>query len=281
MQTYIIKSFKNLHSNLIFSKSNITGFYECINTVSHSSTKVLGLMDFICNSNYKIYSIINNSNLTSEVLTIGDVVTKDSRQYTIFNFIIQKGVVYIETSSNIGGDKITLLGITKYIEQVAVIEEPKVKRKYTKKADKFIELEKVIISQFPRVIRLENLLRSRATRDGLQGFLIKFFKEYNVEKRTIYKDDSSQQTSVNRRRSLGDIYMICKYYFPEVTLKEVIEQLYVELPQIITRGFRSCKCSQIHKRVWYYAEGTDNNYANTSDQDEYSNTRDWYLNNLN
>lgn len=275
MQTYIIKSFKNLGNNLIYSKDNNTGFYI------HGNISSMGLMDFMCNSRYKIYSIIDNSNTESQTLTIGDVVTKDNRHYTIFNFKIEKGKIFIETSANIGGENITLQGTIKYIEPVAVVEqETKTKRKYIKKADKFNELEKVIISQFPRVIRLENLLKTKASTLGLQGFLIKFFKEWNNDKRTIFKDDSSQQTPEGRRRSLGDVYMICKYYFPEITLKEVIEQLYIELPRIITRGYRSCKCGQIHKRVWYYQESENNAYNNTSDQDEYSNTREWYLNNL-
>lgn len=273
MQTYIIKSFKEITSRLVFTKDDRSGNY--LNGIISKS-----LMDFMCDGAYEINSILRTSD--QQLFTIGDRLT--TIDGNIINKIkITNGEVILHLFPRVGNNNhpsIKLNNAIKYIEPVAVVEE-KPKRKYTKKADKFNELEKAIIAQFPRTIRLENLLRSTATKPGLQGFLIKFFKEWNAEKRTIYKDDSSLQTPVGRRRSLGDVYILCKYYFPEVTLKEVIEQLYVELPKIITRGYRSCKCGQIHKRVWYYQEGGDNAYNNSSDQDEYNNTREWYIDNLN
>jgi len=276
MQTYIIKSFKEITSRLLFTKDDRSGNY--LNGVISKS-----LMDFMCDGAFEINSILRTSD--QQLFTIGErLIFESTTEGNIINKIkITKGEVILHLNPLIGNSNhpsIILNNARKYIEPVAVVEETKTKRKYTKKADKFNELEKTIISQFPRLIRLENLLKTKASNLGLQGFLIKFFKEWNNDKRTIFKDDSTQQTPVGRRRSLGDVYMICKYYFPEVTLKEVIQQLYVELPQIITRGYRSCKCGQIHKRVWYYQDGGENAYNNSSDQDEYSNTREWYLNNL-
>ena len=84
---------------------------------------------------------------------------------------------------------------------------------------------------------------------------------------------------MGKRRSLGDIYKICKYYFPEITLKELMKLLYVDL--IAIAGFRSSKCSQIRKRVWYYSNGSSNGLLNTGDTDEYSNSVNTILTNLN
>jgi hypothetical protein len=113
---------------------------------------------------------------------------------------------------------------------------------------KLEEIEKKILEQ--RVVRLQGFYKSQKKELSLKEFLINFFTQYNNENKTIYKDDKGLQTDVGKRRSLGDIFLICKYYYPKVTLKEVIEILYNNLFNDIPR-FRSSNCSQIKKRVFY------------------------------
>jgi hypothetical protein len=60
-----------------------------------------------------------------------------------------------------------------------------------------------------------------------------------------------QQTTGGKRRSAGDIFRICKYYYPECTLKEVILTLNeLTYEQFDKRNVISSICSTINKRVY-------------------------------
>lgn len=145
-------------------------------------------------------------------------------------------------------------------------------------------MQAAIIAAYPRTIRLERLNRDRG-RQTLQQFLIMFFEEYNREKATIYVDTADTnrevQTPINRRRSLGDIFMICRYYYPTCTLREVLSLLYTTLPNHFARGFRTSYCHTILKRVWYYNAELDNTVADRTRNDEYSHPYRWYEEQLN
>lgn len=143
--------------------------------------------------------------------------------------------------------------------------------------DQFTDLQVKLLQN--RDIRLEKTLK-KSLPTNLKDFLLAFFRTYNAEKTTIYVDDKSVQTTVGRRRSLGDIFKICRYYFPTCTLKEVLTLLYVTLPKTLTDGFRSSYCGTINKRVWYYAPGNTNTIANTDHKDEFGNIASWYTTKL-
>jgi hypothetical protein len=128
---------------------------------------------------------------------------------------------------------------------------------------KLEEIEKKILEQ--RVVRLQGFYKSQKKELSLKEFLINFFTQYNNENKTIYKDDKSTQTDVGKRRSLGDIFLICKYYYPKATLKEVVEILYNDLFNDIPR-FRSSACYQIKKRVFY--QGNANQKSEVYDLDD-------------
>lgn len=91
--------------------------------------------------------------------------------------------------------------------------------------------------------------------ETLTEFLVKFFQEWNKTKPTIYVGSGRQQTGTNRLRSLGDIYMICKYYYPTVTVKDIMKELCVTLPALIS-GMNVSYCSEIYKRVWTHYTAT-------------------------
>jgi hypothetical protein len=96
----------------------------------------------------------------------------------------------------------------------------------------------------------------------LYGFLLKFFKEYNDIYNTVNKNNKVI-CDTGRRRSLDDIYLICKYYFPDCTTYQVFKEL-IKLSK--SNKINYSKCSTINKYVFYhnpytYAENSSNSYV--------------------
>jgi len=133
------------------------------------------------------------------------------------------------------------------------------------KLNKLEEIQNKIKKE--EAIRLPGLLKKR--KETLEKFIIKFFNEWNDEKDTIYVDSREVQTEAGCRRSIGDIYLICSYYYPKCTLKEVWTILYGLFKSTKIAGFRSSMCSQIKKRVFYSDPGDDSAIYNKSEKDEY------------
>lgn len=130
---------------------------------------------------------------------------------------------------------------------------------FTKKEKLSLEkLEEKIKELNPKKLRLENTLLKSIKNLTLCDFLYKFFVEFNYSKNTIYVENKQIQTEAGRRRSLGDIYCICKYYFPNCSLKEILRILYVDLHETLD-GFRTSYCYTINKRVWYWEDPDDDN----------------------
>lgn len=168
------------------------------------------------------------------------------------------------------------------IEAIKYVEPVKVKK--TRKSRgicPFTEVKNTIEQQFhpSSGIRLEATLLKTVRKLTLKQFLTKFFTEWNSERNTIFVESREIQTAMNKRRSLGDIYMICKYYYPEITLKELIQLLYVDLASELS-GFRTSICSQINKRVWYYDPSKSTGIYDETDEDEFGNDVEFYTDNL-
>lgn len=116
-------------------------------------------------------------------------------------------------------------------------------------------------------LRIEGLLKKR--KETLEEFLINFFNKYNNTKNTLYAGTKEVQTEPGKRRSIGDIYAICKYYYPDCTIRDITEIVYGVLPNEVPR-FRSSLCSQIKKRVFYQgAENQETGMYNTNNPDEF------------
>lgn len=141
--------------------------------------------------------------------------------------------------------------------------------KSTKRKQFFIDLQKQIEDSYPRAIRFESLMKTGRKDKTVNEFLIRFFKEFNNEKQTIHADDKSLNTGTNRRRSIGDIFMLTKYYYPNVTLEEVYKFLMYTGIEELSPGFRTSPCSQIRKRVWYYSPAQGDLIHVPSNNDEY------------
>lgn len=116
-------------------------------------------------------------------------------------------------------------------------------------------------------LRIRGLLKKR--NETLEEFLIKFFNNYNNNKETLFVETKEVQTPPGKRRSIGDIYAICKYYYPTCTIRDVVNIVYNVLPTEVPR-FRSSLCSQIKKRVFY--QGTEDQQSamyDTGNVDEF------------
>lgn len=137
----------------------------------------------------------------------------------------------------------------------------------------FTNLENKIVERFKNdnpkgAIRFERLNKTGRKDKTVKEFLKRFFEEFNDEKNTIFVVDSTIQTDTGRRRSIGDIYHLVKYYYPNATLKEIYQILMIDFPKEYQRGFRSSYCSTIKKYVWYY-DDRDNATHNTNEKAEY------------
>lgn len=290
MQKYIIKQFEVVENGRtnIYAKDERSGNYAV-------GTSIKGLMDFMCLSNSRIWSIERqpfNDDVTRETFTVGDRIVTNNGTHIQSIKIVLGEVIFTLNGGTTSNPTIKLKNAVKYVPPTAVVEEPvRAKRKYTRKVannEVFNPIQSRIEDSFQSTgpIRLSGTLKKTATKLGAEEFLYRFFTNWNLTngdlpKTTVYVNTGEIQCITGKRRSLGDIFMILKYYFPEITLKEVLTLLYTTLPERITTGFRTSKCSEIHKRVWYYSPNSSNTIASTTENDEYGYLYQWYQENLN
>lgn len=277
MQKYIIKQFRV--GNDLFTKNERSGNY-----VSSNGTRIFSLMDFLCLPNSSINSVERQpvGNITREVFTISDLLNNNTPIQTIK---IVMGEVKIYTSTN----TYTLEAATKYVAPAPIPALSEVRRgpgRPKKSVDdtgldpELLTIQNRIETSFNgRQLRLSGTLKKR--KETPEEFLYKFFNEWNntnseTTKITKWVDDDTTQCECGKRRSLGDLYMILKYYFPTITIKDILVILYIKLPARLTNGFRTSKCNQIHKRVWYYSPGSSNVISSTDIDDEYGKRYSWY-----
>lgn len=84
-----------------------------------------------------------------------------------------------------------------------------------------------------------------------QDFIYNLLREYSFYFITIDKNNKFI-CEKGRRRSLGDIYLITKHYYPDITLETVLKELlYLVKGNIISVQ----KCSNIGRHVYTYGRG--------------------------
>lgn len=82
----------------------------------------------------------------------------------------------------------------------------------------------------------------------LESFIILFINEYKDYYDTYEENTNRYICNRGKRRSLGDIYLICKYYFPECGIENVLKILI----KLLLRGtIQGSYCNTIHKYVFY------------------------------
>lgn len=289
MQKYIIKQFEVVEGGRtnLYTKDERSGNYV-------SGTNIKGLMDFMCLPNSRITKIERQpvNHITSETFSIGDRISNNE---TLIHINITLGEVSFSIA---GGTIVKLENAVKYVAPVPtpVASPTPVKRPVgrPKKTESNVQnsalqtLQDSIIAAYAinGPIRLSGILKKTATKLGAEEFLYRFFTNWNMTngelpKITKYDNTDETQCITGKRRSLGDLYMILRYYFPEITLKEVLILLYRTLPSRINPGFRTSKCSTIRKRVWYHWPSNSNNIASLDENDEYQHLYQWYLDQIN
>lgn len=283
MQTYRILTLAHVIgvTTPTYQLNERTGNYDC-GAISRN------IMDFLTLDGVKVTKIRRNSD--NVVFQIGETLTVGGVQRAINTIVFSAGIAIFTLVNSVS--TVSLDTAIKYVAPVAqpaqVAQRPSAARTTTNTHTDLTSLQTQLMNSFDggsgRTVRLPGVLKNRRTQTAAQ-FLEKFFRDWNNSrteesrrKNTIYADDSTIQTESGRRRSLGDLFMIVKYYYPNITLAEVVRILYVELPNRITDGFRSSICSQIRKRVWYYEphQNSQNNVANSTSNDEYGHPVQWY-----
>jgi hypothetical protein len=255
---YLITKFKSRNSNVEY---HVDPTYQDLynNSVNVYANK--NLMDFICSSTYDIKAVRRADGEEFEVDTSMVAVGDASKK--VVNISIQKGLVVLYLFAH--HESIFLGDAVKYVEP---IPEPTLSDEV--KEDFFIDIQYQIIEANPSSIRLPGLLRNRKSQT-LPDFLRTFFLTWNNEKDTIFVEDRDIQTAAGKRRSVGDIFMICRYYYPTCTLSEVYDKLLNLLPITMPSGFRTSYCSTINKRVWYFDSTKESAQRDLHKADEYGN----------
>jgi hypothetical protein len=255
---YLITKFKSRSTNLEYILNYANNYVNTTNTLIISKP----LADFICNSNFSISGVKRLSD--NRAFEDGDIlVTSNGNTGKIVHITIDSGnvLIYLNTQTT----PITLNDAQIYVEPVV---EPTLNNE--DKANFFLAIQNQIITANPRPIRLPGLLKNRKTQT-LPDFLRTFFTDYNTNKDTIFVDNRDVQTAAGKRRSVGDIFMICRYYYSTCTLSQVYDILLNQLPISMPSGFRTSKCSTISKRVWYYDATKESAQKDLNSIDEYGN----------
>ena len=123
------------------------------------------------------------------------------------------------------------------------------------------EREKLILAKCkPLAIREFSLTEFDDTlEDFIHNFLARYNGKYTTAEITEKGISGTTQCSYGKLRSLIDIFLICKHYFPECTLKEVKTALYANLGVL-----SSHVCGTIRRRVYWIHLGS-NGILNHSD----------------
>lgn len=276
MSNFLITKFKSRQSSVTYIK-DATQNDLFRNSANANDTKKV--MDFMCSPTYVISGVkrlTDNQEFLIDTRINSNVTTVTNR--SINSIKIENGQIRFDCS---GGSDIPLQNAVVYTPPVvlpptpqpavaAANNAPTTNLNQTQKDAFFNTIQHTIIAANPRAVRLPGLLRNRGTQ-SLQAFLQEFFTNWNEDKDTIYADNRDVQTEAGKRRSVGDIFMICKYYYPTCTLKQVYNALLNQLPTSMPSGFRTSKCSTINKRVWYFDDELESGQLDLERADEYGN----------
>lgn len=273
MSNFLITKFKSRQSSVMYVK-DATQNDLFRNSNNPDDTKKI--MDFMCSATYEIHEVkrLNDGLVFEKSFTRVNYNPTQTNRF-IDRISIENGEIKLNHYS---GSSVLLQNAVLYTAPaptpqpaVAVTNNaPATNSSQIQKDAFFNTIQNTIIAANPRAVRLPGLLRNRGTQ-SLQAFLQEFFTNWNAEKDTIFADNREVQTQAGKRRSVGDIFMICKYYYPSCTLKQVYKALLIDMPASMPAGFRTSKCSTIGKRVWYYSSGEESGQLSLETNDEYGN----------
>lgn len=243
-----------------------TGFYIKIDDVIEEPK---GLYDILLNGGSCLIIKVNIDNNID--YTIGDrVVYNNGQPFTINMFEVIKNRMYVRTSPT---NVIDMSSVRKYVEPVIT---PTSINERLGRYSNFNELERRVVQN--RVNLKLGGTYNHNSNMGLLDFVRGFITTYNESFPTLYAETERQQEPSGKRRSLGDMFMICKYYYPECNLFDLIKILYITIPSETNSVVGSLICETIHKRVWW--RFGSNRFSHETNRDEYGNTKEYYLTQL-
>lgn len=124
------------------------------------------------------------------------------------------------------------------------------------------EAEKKFYKEYPKGLYLNGYIHNSSL--SLQDFIKKFFDiEGSSLNRTFHTYSTVTKLSTcykGARRSVGDMFLLCRTYYPECTLREVHE--YMQSLPSLKLGISSNWCSAAQKRVY-------KNYSETVYNDQH------------
>lgn len=140
------------------------------------------------------------------------------------------------------------------------------------------------LKEFQKDLLLEGLLRLKPLEKknirnlSLEEFIYKFLSDYSKRIITVNVPNEDLQTDIGKRRSAGDIFRICKYYYPSTTLEDVLKVLDAISGD---NNIYSSICYMIHKRTYRHEEkeDKDGDVYDTSIKDEFNRLPGQYIRN--
>lgn len=86
---------------------------------------------------------------------------------------------------------------------------------------------------------------TRKSKQTLSEFIYDLLTKHNQHKQTVVVDTGKVCCSIKRLRSLGDIFLLCSYYYPGVRLKTVKDALLAFGDNLVGHH-----CGTIKRRVY-------------------------------
>ena len=126
----------------------------------------------------------------------------------------------------------------------------------------FKDLENYLITNFPPIelyqydeVDKKILDLFTPPDETFQEFMCNLICDYTYNYVTCIKDDPTKiDTSLGCHRSIGDIYLLTKNYFSQITLFDVIDELFKKADKL---EFYSLYCRHINKLTFFKPESRD------------------------
>lgn len=114
----------------------------------------------------------------------------------------------------------------------------------------YSEVQTELLSIVPNGYKLSGYLHDHTL--SLKQFIYLFLDKLNKVHETVTNNAVINHTvcDTSRRRSLADIFLICRFYYPDCTLKQVREIL-------VTAPCKVSYCPDIERFVYYAFNGNE------------------------
>ena len=125
----------------------------------------------------------------------------------------------------------------------------------------FKEVQKKILKENKFRIMVDELSKEDIKNISLETFIERFLAIYSEDNDTLYAKTKEFQCNAGAYRSLTDIFLCCKYYYPRCTLQQVCLILW-NLDRLST-----WICVDIDRRI-YFIDHDGTVYQNMEEEDE-------------